>query len=72
MLKYLCKLAGVEPGPETPEGVYARVVDGRTLYVNTTGEEKKVPITGTKQAIMTDRVYWRTVILGAQEAELVQ
>ncbi len=32
---------GIQPGPKTPEGVYARVVDGRTLYVNTTDEEKE-------------------------------
>ena len=30
---------GVERGPETPSGVYARVVEGRTLYVNTTGKK---------------------------------
>ena len=28
---------GIARGPATPEGVYARVVEGRTLYVNTTG-----------------------------------
>ena len=38
VLKYLCELAGVHPGPRTPDGVFAREVDGRTLYVNTTGE----------------------------------
>ncbi len=72
VLQYLCKLAGVQPGPQTPEGVYARVVDGRTLYVNTTGEEKKIPITGTKEGLITHRTYQGTLILGAQEADLVQ
>jgi beta-galactosidase len=33
---------GIERGPETPTGVYARVVEGRTLYVNTTTEPKTV------------------------------
>jgi beta-galactosidase len=37
VLEYVCHLAGIQPGPPTPEGVYARVVEGRTLYVNTTG-----------------------------------
>lgn len=72
MLKYLCKLAGIQLGPQTPEGVYARVADGRTLYVNTTGEEKKIPIAGTKDGIITHRVYQGTVILGAQEADLLE
>src|ERR1035438_6147847 len=35
---------GIEPGPATPEGVYARVVQGKTLYVNSTGESKTIPI----------------------------
>jgi beta-galactosidase len=35
--------------------VFARVVDGRTLYVNTTEEEKKIPITGMKKGIVTNR-----------------
>jgi beta-galactosidase len=72
VLKYLCNLAGVQPGPQTPEGVYARVVDGRTLYVNTTREEKKIPITGTKEGIITHRVYQGTLTLGAQQADLLQ
>src|SRR5579872_734360 len=33
---------GIQPGPKTPEGVYARIVSGRTLYVNTTDQEKSV------------------------------
>ena len=36
LLNYIYTVAGIQPGPKTPEGVYARVVDGRTLYVNTT------------------------------------
>lgn len=33
---------GIERGPVTPERVYARIVDGRTLYVNTTGDLQEV------------------------------
>ena len=72
VLDYLARLVGVQPGPKTPEGVYARVVDGRTLYVNTTLEEKKIPITGSKNGVVTKRVYIGAVVLGAQEADLVQ
>jgi beta-galactosidase len=72
VLAYVRKIAGVQSGPATPEGVYARVVEGRTLYVNTTGEEKKIPITGTKTGLITHRVYVGTVTLGPQDADLVE
>ncbi|MBW8870108.1 MAG: hypothetical protein JF563_04935 [Acidobacteriales bacterium] len=72
MLKYLCNVAGVQPGPQTPEGVYARVVEGRTLFVNTTSVEKKIPISGSEKGILTGRVYDGAVVLKAQEADLVQ
>jgi beta-galactosidase len=39
----LYRMVGLQPGPRTPEGVYARVVDGRTLYVNTTQRERGFP-----------------------------
>ena len=72
VLDYVRKIAGVRSGPRTPEGVYARVVDGRTLYVNTTGEEKKIPITGTKRGLITHRVYLGTITLGPLDADLVE
>ncbi|MBV8672101.1 MAG: beta-galactosidase trimerization domain-containing protein, partial [Acidobacteriaceae bacterium] len=72
VLNYLCKMAGIRPGPETPEGVFARVVDGRTLYVNTTGEEKKIPITGARKGIITGRLYNGTVLLEPMEADLIE
>jgi len=43
----------ITPGPATPDGVYARVVDGRTLYVNTTGEPKEVVIDGAMNGVLT-------------------
>ena len=72
VLQYLGKLAGVQPGPETPEGVYAREVDGRTLYVNTTGEEKRIPIHESKKGIVSGRLYEGTITLPPQDADLVQ
>jgi beta-galactosidase len=72
VLNYLYKVVGIEPGPRTPDGVYARVVDGRTLYVNTTGQEKRIPIAGTRKGIITSRVYDGAVVLGALQADLVQ
>ncbi len=72
LMNYLYKVARIQPGPSTPEGVYARVVDGRTLYVNTTGDEQRIPITGSKKGIIGNRVYENSIILGPLEADLVQ
>jgi beta-galactosidase len=71
MMNYLYQVAGIQPGPKTLEGVYARVVDGRTLYVNTTGEEKRIPVIGARKGIIGNRTYKGTIILGPQEADLI-
>jgi beta-galactosidase len=62
----------IEKGPETPRGVYARVVDGRTLYVNTAGEEKTVPIHGSKRGIMSGTWYEGVIRMKPYDAELVE
>ena len=71
ILSVCYKLAGIREGPQTPDGVYARIIDGRTLYVNTTLQEKRIPITGERKGIVSNRVYQGTVILGPQEADLI-
>jgi len=71
VLDFVSKLAGIESGPETLEGVYARVVDGRTLYVNTTTQEKRIPLTGEQRGLLGNRVYKESLILGPLEAELL-
>ena len=63
---------GIEVGLSTPEGVYARVIEGRTLYVNTTSEEKKISIEGRKRGILTNRVYNAAVVLDPLGVDLVQ
>ena len=72
VLSHVFRMVGIEPGPATPEGVYARVVDGRTLYVNTTGQAQRIPVTGRRKGLVTHRVYEGAVALGPQEADLVQ
>jgi beta-galactosidase len=72
LMNYLLTTAGIQPGPMTPDGVFARVVDGRTLYVNTTGEEKRIIITGVKKGIISNRVFEESVVLGPMEADLIQ
>jgi len=46
---------GLQPGPKTPEGVVARAVDGRVLYVNTTGETREVPLEGPMQGVLSGK-----------------
>ena len=71
VLNHVYKLVGIQPGPETLDGVYARIVDGRTLFVNTTGQEKRIPVEGARKGIITGREYKGTVILGPLEADLI-
>jgi beta-galactosidase len=72
VLEYLCNQTGVQRGPQTPYGVYVRVVDGRTLYINTTDQEKTIPIDGSKKGILSGRVYDHAITLPAMDADLVQ
>ena len=72
ILRSLYGSLGIEQGPQTPQGVYARVVDGRTFYVNTTEQEKRITIEGTKNGIISHRTYHDMLILGPQEADLIQ
>jgi beta-galactosidase len=72
VLAYVDKLAGIPSGQRTPEGVFARVVEGRTLYVNTTQQEKRIPITGTRKGLVSHRAYDGTVVLGPFEADLIE
>lgn len=62
---------GIEKGPETPTGVFARVVEGRTLYVNTTGEEKTVPIDGKRRSVLGGDAYERLLRLKPYGVELL-
>jgi beta-galactosidase len=71
LLDHLYASLGIEPGPRTPAGVYARVVDGRTLYVNTSSQEQRVPIPAGRTGIITHRQYDGVMVLKPQEADLV-
>jgi len=72
VLAYLYKNAGIQTGPQTPEGVYARVVDGRTFYVNTTTQEQRIPIAGTEKGVISNRVYGGTLVLDPFQSDLVE
>jgi len=62
---------GIEPGPKTPEGVYARVVDGRMLYVNTTSEAKDVEIDGAMSGMLTGKRWSGTLRLEPMGVDLL-
>ncbi len=63
---------GVARGPETPAGVSARLVEGRTLYVNTTGEEKILRIHESKRGIISGVSYEGVIRLKPYDVDLVE
>jgi beta-galactosidase len=71
LVRGLYSQLGIERGPETPPGVYARVVHGNTLYVNSTGEPKVIPIGGPRHGEITGKSYSGSVVLGPYEVDLI-
>ena len=63
---------GIQPGPKTPEGVYARVINGRTLYVNTTNEEKDVAVGMKAHGVLSRHSYDGKMELGPYQVDLVE
>jgi beta-galactosidase len=72
LLRYSYGIAGIDPGPKTPSGVYARVVDGRTLYVNTTRQVQRISVGGRWNGVITHRDYAGSIVLGPWGVDLVQ
>ena len=72
LIRSLYSRLGIARGPETPDGVVARVVDGRTLYVNTNNAPAIVTFAGTKKGILTKKDYSREINLPPYGAELLQ
>ena len=62
----------IEPGPKTPEGVYARTVGGRTLYVNASYGPKDVVIDGTRTGLLSGKTWTGTLHLEADGVDLLQ
>jgi beta-galactosidase len=63
---------GIKQGPATPEGVYAREVDGRTLYVNTTTQPQDVKIDGAATGVLGGQAWNGTLRLAPFGAELLR
>lgn len=72
IVRSLYEPLGIHPGPKTPEGVYARLVNGRTLYVNTTDQEKDFPIGIKEHGILSHQSYDGEMKLGPYQVDLVE
>jgi beta-galactosidase len=72
IVRTLYEQLGIQPGPKTPDGVYARVVNGRTLYVNTTKEEREVSVGKKVHGVLSHQSYDGKVKLGPYQADLVE
>ena len=72
VLDFVKKVAGVQDGPQTPEGVYARVIDGRTFYVNTNYQEVRIPIEGRRKGLLSGTTFEGTLVIGPKGAELLE
>jgi len=72
LIRSLYDELGIERGPETPDGVVARQVDGRTLYVNTRNAPATVHFAGTKTGILSGKSYAQKIDLKPYDAELLQ
>ena len=72
LYRQLYTTLGIKPGPKTPEGVYARDVEGRVLYVNTTGEASDVPIDGTMRGVLSGKRWTGRLRLEPFDADLLE
>lgn len=72
LYRHLYQSLGIAPGPETPDGVYARAVEGRVFYVNTTGEPKEVPIRGTMSGLLSGKRWAGTLRLPPLGVDLLE
>jgi beta-galactosidase len=72
LIRSLYGEAGIERGPVTPAGVVARLVEGRTLYVNTNNALATVTVTGTKRDALTGAAYAGRIDLAPYGVALVK
>jgi beta-galactosidase len=63
---------GIKRGPATPEGVYAREVDGCTLYVNTTTKPQEVKLDRAATGVLGGQTWNGTLLLEPYGAELLR
>lgn len=59
-------------GPKTPDGVFAREVNGKTLFVNTTTTVKEVAFEGKKKGYFSNRLIHKKLVLEPYGVELLE
>jgi beta-galactosidase len=72
LYKTLYRELNIELGPITPPGVYARNVNGRVLYVNTTTEEKIISLDSTRYGLLSGKRWLGQLKLGPYGADLLE
>lgn len=72
LLRQLYADLGIAPGPKTPDGVFARAVDGRVLYVNTNNAPVDIAIDGAMNGVLSGKRFDRTLRLEARGADLLE
>jgi len=72
LYRQLYSSLGIEAGPKTPEGVYARVVEGRVLYVNTTTDSKDVTLDGARTGVLSRKRWLGTLHLEPYGVDLLE
>jgi len=72
LLRSLYPQLGIERGPETPKGVVARVVEGRTMYVNTNNAPVTVTFPGSRSGLLSHKTYAGKIDLEPYGVELLQ
>lgn len=72
LVRSLYGQAGIARGPQTPAGVYARVVDGRTLYVNSTTKPVTIKIGRAKTDVLTGKHFSGSLRLAGFGVALLQ
>jgi len=72
LLRRLYADLGIAQGPKTPDGVFARVVEGRVLYVNTNNAPVDVAIEGAMKGVLSGKRFDGTLRLEARGADLLE
>jgi beta-galactosidase len=72
LYRQLYRELGIKRGPVTPEGVYARVVDGRTLYVNTNRTPVEVDIEGQKKGVVSGQRWSGKLQIGSNGVDVLE
>lgn len=72
LYRQLYRELGIQRGPVTPDGVHARVVNGRTLYVNTARKAVEIDLAGQRKGILSGRTWNGKLELGPYGVDIVE